>query len=166
MMDYLEGPNSAHSRYYPDEWDYRFCGRHMKGESPISQKRQSRKELFAQVCSKYSPSFRFFFMEYFLHSAEAWHSAKMKYTRSVAINSIVGHVLGIGDRHLSNILIHTKTGAVVHIDFGIVFEQGKVRVKYPFNSLSLSMRTLTQLVRPLALGCTRTGSFSSNSKCR
>ena len=69
-------------------------------------------------------------MERFSENAESWHTAKMKYTRSVAINSIVGHVLGIGDRHLSNILIHTKTGAVVHIDFGIVFEQGKVRGLY------------------------------------
>jgi ataxia telangiectasia mutated family protein len=51
----------------------------------------------------------------------------MKYTRSVAVNSIVGHFLGIGDRHLSNILIHQKSGEVVHIDFGFVFEQGKVR---------------------------------------
>jgi phosphatidylinositol kinase/protein kinase (PI-3 family) len=51
----------------------------------------------------------------------------MRYARSVAVNSIVGHVLGIGDRHGSNILIHERTGEVVHIDFGFVFEQGKVR---------------------------------------
>ena len=50
------------------------------------------------------------------------------YTRSCAVNSIVGHILGIGDRHTSNILVHTRTGEVVHIDFGIVFEQGKVNV--------------------------------------
>ena len=57
---------------------------------------------------------------------EAWHTARTLYTRSCAVNSIVGHILGIGDRHTSNILVHTKTGEVVHIDFGIVFEQGKV----------------------------------------
>ncbi len=56
---------------------------------------------------------------------EAWHTARTAYTRSCAVNSIVGHILGIGDRHTSNILVHTKTGEVVHIDFGFVFEQGK-----------------------------------------
>jgi len=39
---------------------------------------------------------------------------------------MVGHVLGIGDRHGSNILIDEKTGECVHIDFGIVFEQGRL----------------------------------------
>ena len=38
----------------------------------------------------------------------------------------MGHILGIGDRHTSNIMVHTKTGEIVHIDFGIVFDQGKV----------------------------------------
>jgi serine-protein kinase ATM len=56
--------------------------------------------------------------------------AKTKFTRSVAVSSVVGHILGIGDRHTSNILVHQKTGEVVHIDFGIVFEQGKVRFNY------------------------------------
>ena len=50
----------------------------------------------------------------------------MNYVTSCAVSSIVGHVLGIGDRHSHNILIHQKSGKVVHIDFGIVFEQGKV----------------------------------------
>lgn len=27
---------------------------------------------------------------------------------------------------MSNILVHKRTGEVIHIDFGIVFEQGKV----------------------------------------
>jgi hypothetical protein len=57
---------------------------------------------------------------------DKWYDAKMRYTRSVAVNSVVGHILGIGDRHCKNILIHQGTGEVVYIDFGIVFEQGKV----------------------------------------
>lgn len=32
---------------------------------------------------------------------------------------------GIGDRHAQNILVDTVTAELVHIDFGIVFEQGK-----------------------------------------
>ena len=40
----------------------------------------------------------------------------------------MGHILGIGDRHASNILMNEVTGELVHIDFGIVFEQGKVSV--------------------------------------
>jgi len=47
---------------------------------------------------------------------------RLNYTRSVAVTSIVGHILGIGDRHCSNILIDKLTGELVHIDFGIVFE--------------------------------------------
>ena len=35
---------------------------------------------------------------------------------------MVGWMLGIGDRHCSNILIDQITGELVHIDFGIVFE--------------------------------------------
>ena len=49
----------------------------------------------------------------------------MAYIRSCAVNSMVGHILGIGDRHTSNILLSERTGEIVHIDFGIVFEQGK-----------------------------------------
>jgi ataxia telangiectasia mutated family protein len=68
---------------------------------------------------------------------ESWHIAKMKYTRSVAVNSIVGHILGIGDRHGSNILLHQQTGEIVHIDFGVVFERGKVRIlSGPISNLS------------------------------
>jgi ataxia telangiectasia mutated family protein len=39
---------------------------------------------------------------------------------------MVGYILGIGDRHSHNILVDVLSAEVVHIDFGIVFEQGKV----------------------------------------
>jgi ataxia telangiectasia mutated family protein len=111
----------AHSKYYPNEWNNSLCRLHLSF-APPEQKRIS----FDEICRRHSPVFRFFFVERFGHSMQAWHAARMRYTRSVAVSSIVGHILGIGDRHTSNILVHQKTGEVVHIDFGIVFEQGKV----------------------------------------
>jgi ataxia telangiectasia mutated family protein len=34
--------------------------------------------------------------------------------------------MGLGDRHVHNILIDESTAELVHIDFGIAFEQGKI----------------------------------------
>lgn len=31
---------------------------------------------------------------------------------------MVGYILGLGDRHVQNILIDKRTGEVIHIDFG------------------------------------------------
>ena len=50
----------------------------------------------------------------------------MKFSRSVATNSIVGHVLGMGDRHTTNMLIDNSTGELVHIDLGVAFELRKI----------------------------------------
>lgn len=111
----------AHEKYYPGEWDVSLCRAHYMC-SPQHEKRAS----FDEICKNFSPCFRFFFLERFSHSTQKWHDARMSYIRSSAINSMVGHILGIGDRHSQNILVHEKTGEVVHIDFGIVFEQGKV----------------------------------------
>jgi hypothetical protein len=35
-----------------------------------------------------------------------------------------GHVVGLGDRHVSNILMDEARGELVHIDLGIAFDQG------------------------------------------
>lgn len=47
-----------------------------------------------------------------------------RYNRSMATMSIVGYVLGLGDRHLDNLLLDMSTGDVVHIDYNICFEAG------------------------------------------
>lgn len=36
----------------------------------------------------------------------------------MATTSIIGYILGLGDRHVSNILIDKSTAEVIHIDFG------------------------------------------------
>jgi phosphatidylinositol kinase/protein kinase (PI-3 family) len=44
--------------------------------------------------------------------------------------SIIGHIVGLGDRHLDNILLDSSTGGVVHVDFNCVFLKG-VNLKVP-----------------------------------
>lgn len=77
---------------------------------------------FKDICAKTAPVMRHFFTEKH-KSPIAWFAMRLHYTRSVATTSIVGHVLGLGDRHVSNILMDNGTGEVVHIDLGIAFDQ-------------------------------------------
>jgi FKBP12-rapamycin complex-associated protein len=45
--------------------------------------------------------------------------------------SVVGYILGLGDRHPSNIMLQRDTGKIVHIDFGDCFEVAVLREKFP-----------------------------------
>lgn len=42
----------------------------------------------------------------------------MQFFRSLVANSVVGYIVGIGDRHLDNILLDYRTLSLVSIDFG------------------------------------------------
>ncbi|KAL4860725.1 hypothetical protein BDV12DRAFT_90500 [Aspergillus spectabilis] len=64
-------------------------------------------------------------------SSEAWLERRTNYTRSLGVMSMVGYILGLGDRHPSNLLLDRMTGCVVHIDFGDCFEVAMHREKYP-----------------------------------
>lgn len=77
---------------------------------------------FLKIRSKCRPVMRFFFRERH-KDPMAWFAMRLNYARSAATTSIVGHVLGLGDRHISNILIDKYTGELIHIDLGIAFEQ-------------------------------------------
>lgn len=56
---------------------------------------------------------------------------RSNFTVSLATMSIVGYILGLGDRHPSNILIDRESGKVVHIDFGDCFEVAVLRENFP-----------------------------------
>lgn len=64
-------------------------------------------------------------------SSEVWLERRTTYTRSLAVMSMVGYILGLGDRHPSNLLLDRTTGKVVHIDFGDCFESTILRSKFP-----------------------------------
>lgn len=66
-----------------------------------------------------------FFLEKFLEPSQ-WFRNRLNYSRSVAVNSMVGYIVGLGDRHISNILLDHKTAEIIQIDMGVVFEQGKL----------------------------------------
>ncbi|KAJ1736309.1 Serine/threonine-protein kinase tel1 [Coemansia biformis] len=82
-------------------------------------------EVFERVCGLAPPIFRFFFSEHF-YNAQSWFERREAYIRSAAVASIAGWVLGVGDRHLQNILVDQTTAEVVHIDLGIAFDLGKL----------------------------------------
>ncbi len=64
-------------------------------------------------------------------SSEAWLDRRTNYTRSLGVMSIVGYILGLGDRHPSNLMLDRITGKIIHIDFGDCFEVAMHRDKYP-----------------------------------
>uniref|UniRef100_A0A672H7D1 non-specific serine/threonine protein kinase n=1 Tax=Salarias fasciatus TaxID=181472 RepID=A0A672H7D1_SALFA len=82
-------------------------------------------QTYMDICKSFRPVFRYFCMERFLDPA-VWMEKRLAYTRSVATSSIVGYIVGLGDRHIQNILIDEETAELIHIDLGVAFEQGKV----------------------------------------
>src|SRR6266566_6914474 len=78
--------------------------------------------VFLSLRKRFKPVMRHLFTEKHKEPMP-WFAMRLNYTRSVATTSIVGHILGLGDRHTSNILLDSSTGEVVHIDLGIAFEQ-------------------------------------------
>jgi FKBP12-rapamycin complex-associated protein len=64
-------------------------------------------------------------------TADEWLTQRTNYIKSLAVMSIVGYILGLGDRHLCNIMIQKSSGKVVHIDFGDCFEVTRKREKLP-----------------------------------
>ena len=68
--------------------------------------------------------------------SEQWLERRTHYARSLAVMSMVGHILGLGDRHPSNLMLDRRTGKVLHIDFGDCFEVAMHRDKFPERFLS------------------------------
>jgi len=45
-------------------------------------------------------------------NSAVWLERRTNYTRSLATMSMVGYILGLGDRHPSNIMLQRNTGRV------------------------------------------------------
>jgi len=64
-------------------------------------------------------------------NSEVWLDRRTTYTRSTAVMSMVGYLLGLGDRHPSNLMLDRYSGKLLHIDFGDCFEASMNREKFP-----------------------------------
>ena len=64
-------------------------------------------------------------------NSESWFVRRTNYSRSLAVMSIVGYILGLGDRDPNNILMNQETGKIVHIDFSNCFEVSMKRDRFP-----------------------------------
>lgn len=131
----------AHEKYNPTDWKPKDCIREIGKRDTVDVEKQ-----FIKVCSHIQPAFHHFFYENFMNPGK-WFERRLAYTTSVAVSSIVGYILGIGDRHVQNILIDSNTAEVIHIDFGIAFEQGKI---LPHKEL-IPFRLTRDIVAPMGV---------------
>ncbi|KHJ91087.1 HEAT repeat protein, partial [Oesophagostomum dentatum] len=58
-------------------------------------------------------------------SCDTWWRVVCRYARSTAVMSMIGAILGLGDRHLDNVLVNLDRGDIVHIDYNICFDKGR-----------------------------------------
>ncbi|KAM5183486.1 serine-protein kinase ATM [Callospermophilus lateralis] len=119
----VNNEDGAHKRYRPNDFSAFQCQKKMMEVQRRSF--EEKYEIFMNICQNFQPVFRYFCMEKFLDPA-VWFEKRLAYTRSVATSSIVGYILGLGDRHVQNILINEQSAELVHIDLGVAFEQGKI----------------------------------------
>ncbi|KAI0832693.1 hypothetical protein BC628DRAFT_1309839 [Trametes gibbosa] len=82
-------------------------------------------KIFAnKVLSHFPPVLHEWFIETFPEPS-TWLASRTSYSRTAAVMSMVGYILGLGDRHCENILLDTNCGDVVHVDFDCLFEKGQ-----------------------------------------
>lgn len=86
---------------------------------------ETKKQWFqTKMLPKHPPVLHEWFLDRFT-TPHNWYQARSSYIRTTAVMSIVGYILGLGDRHGENILLDAGTGDVVHVDFNCLFNKGE-----------------------------------------
>lgn len=75
------------------------------------------------VLGRFPPMLPLWFLQQFPNPS-AWFAARLRYTRSCAVMSMVGTILGLGDRHGENVNLEEGNGGIFHVDFNCLFDKG------------------------------------------
>ncbi|KAH9255427.1 hypothetical protein BASA81_006546 [Batrachochytrium salamandrivorans] len=118
---------SAHGRLRPNDPTFYMCMHELKDAADNGRDRLA---AYRSVAQRFQPVFRHFFYERFGHDPREWHQRRDAYTRSTAANSMVGMILGIGDRHAQNILIDERTAEANARGGGRVWSRRSARRVY------------------------------------
>lgn len=103
--------NTASTYYSPvaanqKEFYTKFQAEQAKYDTQLERLVERYREL---TLDDYRPCFHRWFMEHF-SNPNAWLTARTLFTRSCAVWSVIGYVIGLGDRHTENILLDVTTG--------------------------------------------------------
>lgn len=99
-------PHGAHGRLRPADLPHTKVWRMMRAAGEKGKPSALRK--YREVCERFQPVFRHWFLERFPQPSR-WHARRVAFTRSAAVSSMVGYVVGLGDRHPHNLLIDSRT---------------------------------------------------------
>lgn len=100
--------------------------------------------LKTKILPMFPPIFHKWFLNTFSEPA-AWFRARIAYAHTTAVWSMVGHIVGLGDRHGENILFDSTTGDCVHVDFSCLFDKGLQLEKpelVPFRLTQVTVHTV------------------------
>ncbi|KAF9122997.1 serine/threonine-protein kinase M1 [Mortierella sp. 14UC] len=78
-----------------------------------------------ELLPKFPPVFYQWFKE-IAPEPTAWFATRLRFTRTAAVMSMAGYIVGLGDRHGENLLLDERNGDVVHVDFNCLFDAGKL----------------------------------------
>ena len=85
---------------------------------------ESKVRIFTEdILGRFPPVMHLWFIQQFPNPS-AWLAARLRYTRSCAVMSMVGTILGLGDRHGENVNLEEGNGGVFHVDFNCLFDKG------------------------------------------
>ncbi|KAG8460029.1 hypothetical protein KFE25_011078 [Diacronema lutheri] len=115
----------AHARWRPQDWAQKRCRERLAAEQPRKRSDAAILGAYREVCEHLRPVMHRWLVERW-PDAPSWHEHRVTYTRSFAAASMAGYVVGLGDRHPSNVLLDEGTAEAVMIDLGIAFDQGKL----------------------------------------
>ena len=106
-------------------WICRLSGMHMNTYSVIPTSDKSGWiEIFEDCTTLYDIKYtkQSTIMHYIMENnpKKTAYAIKRDFIKSVAISCVLSYVLGLGDRHLENIIV-TASGQLIHIDFGFIF---------------------------------------------
>lgn len=140
--DYL---SAAHERLCPTDIKPREARATMTKEFARAESNpRTKHQVF---CTEILPRFRPVFQSFFLEttcSTKEWYEKRRRYIDSSSVGSMIGYVVGLGDRHCQNIMIDQTTGEIIHIDLNMIFEVGK--------TLRIPERVPFRLTRDLVAG--------------